>query len=301
MSKIYLILLLPFSLCLVIGDLAAQNQKNILFVGNSLTYYNNMPQTLQKMVDESGLNITIDQSTKPGFTLGQHAKYTIDTLGNMEEATDGLIPPTVDKIISKNWDVVVLQEATAFMLNEPQRSVYCEPAIFYLDSIIKTKGGKTILYEGYAAPGKDSFPKQHCQLWLNMFYFNTSEHKKLFTTKEFIERVKDSLVCTDFFHNSAEEEIELQLEYNRIAKKIGAFVAPVGYAFELCKVKYPSISLFDSTDNFHPSRQGSYLIACVFYKFLTGLPLNKIKYSADVNEVEAREVRYLVDLVPMGY
>lgn len=39
---------------------------NVLFIGNSLTYFHDMPQTLQMMLDETHPNIEIDQSTFPG-------------------------------------------------------------------------------------------------------------------------------------------------------------------------------------------------------------------------------------------
>ncbi|WP_235982502.1 hypothetical protein [Gelidibacter maritimus] len=33
---------------------------NVLFIGNSLTYYHEMPQTFQKMLNETNTNITLD-------------------------------------------------------------------------------------------------------------------------------------------------------------------------------------------------------------------------------------------------
>jgi hypothetical protein len=45
---------------------------NVLFIGNSLTYFYDMPQTLQMMLNETNPNIKIDQSTNPGQSLSGH-------------------------------------------------------------------------------------------------------------------------------------------------------------------------------------------------------------------------------------
>ena len=258
-----------------------------------------MPKTLQLFFDEAGIKANIDQYTVDNFTLTDHATSLKDDRGQWERLAPDSASPTVEKILSKEWNEVILQEFQIFPLIKAQRLASCQPAICFLDSVIKLKGGKTILFEGYVAQKRYFLPKNYCKLYFNMEYFDMNIPKKMFTTKEFVERIKDSLVCTDSFNSSAEEEIELQLEYNRMAQKVGASVAHVGYCFELCKIKHPSIHLFNEVDNFHPSKQGSYLIACVFYKFLTGNNLNKIKYSAGVNEEEAKEIRELIDDIPM--
>ena len=45
---------------------------NVLFIGNSLTYFHDMPQTVQKMLNETDPNIKVEQSTFPGQSLPGH-------------------------------------------------------------------------------------------------------------------------------------------------------------------------------------------------------------------------------------
>src|SRR6185503_5840433 len=53
------------------GVVHAKTSK-VLFVGNSLTYSNNMLETLKEMIGEQSLNIQIDNSTPGGFSLADH-------------------------------------------------------------------------------------------------------------------------------------------------------------------------------------------------------------------------------------
>lgn len=66
----------------------------ILFVGNSYTYYNNLPATVESIAGASGCSLNASQVTIPGGSLRQHwARGT-----------------AVDSIRSGRWDYVVLQE-----------------------------------------------------------------------------------------------------------------------------------------------------------------------------------------------
>lgn len=50
---------------------------NVLFIGNSLTYFHNMPTILQDIFIENNKNIRVFQSTFPGIPLhNHHNKYT---------------------------------------------------------------------------------------------------------------------------------------------------------------------------------------------------------------------------------
>jgi hypothetical protein len=50
----------------------AADEINVLFIGNSLTYFYDMPQILQRMLNETNPNIKIEQSTFPGQSLSGH-------------------------------------------------------------------------------------------------------------------------------------------------------------------------------------------------------------------------------------
>ena len=77
-----------------VGLLLAQNQQQkILFIGNSITYFNDMPILFQEIANSKGKNIAV-QSHAPGGT----------------GFIDHVVSPTVYNLFKNNvWDAVVLQ------------------------------------------------------------------------------------------------------------------------------------------------------------------------------------------------
>lgn len=82
-------------ICLIACVLSAQAQKKkkVLFIGNSYTYVNNLPQVLTDLALSLGDTVIYDSSAPGGYTFQNHST----------NAT------TLAKIKSQNWDVVVLQ------------------------------------------------------------------------------------------------------------------------------------------------------------------------------------------------
>ena len=299
----------------------AQETKNILFVGNSLTYWNSLNNPdfpycnpmlgiLQKMFDEKKMNINIEKATNGSTTLAIHATYlgTDDPNEIFRRATQGEVPATIKKILSKHWDIVVLQESLNDVLNPGKRYYTTEPALMRLDSLIKQVHGKTVLYQAYSEPdpGKtyiihsgQKFPRTHYLKldtfghMFDFFAFDPSQMPKITGA--------DTTFYDDSFQNTAEEFHKLQIEYNTLAAKINAGIVEVGLAFEKCKRQYPEIHLYiesdESDNNIHPSMQGAYLIACMFYKYITGQSLDSVKYHADLNEDEAKKLRRVAESI----
>ena len=66
--------------------------KKILFLGNSYTYFNDLPAMVRNLASAAGLSATTSSNTPGGQTLQGHTSTSIGTIN------------------SGNWDVVVLQE-----------------------------------------------------------------------------------------------------------------------------------------------------------------------------------------------
>ena len=101
--------------------LQAQNTKNVLFIGNSITYYNNMPQTFEAIANSKGDQTSVTMYA-PGGT------------GFINHVNDANV---YAKFREKVWDFVVLQpgsnespgysetkEATLARLEQLQDSIY---------------------------------------------------------------------------------------------------------------------------------------------------------------------------------
>lgn len=77
-----------------IGLSASAQQTSVLFIGNSYTYVNDLPNTLRQLALSLGDTVTVASSAPGGYTLFQHSTYA----------------PTLTAIQSQPWDYVVLQE-----------------------------------------------------------------------------------------------------------------------------------------------------------------------------------------------
>ncbi len=82
------------------GLLDPMNNYNILFIGNSYTYYNEMPEVIFKEIaDAAGYNFTVKQLTKGGWDLVRSSSAD-DELGALVDA----------ELKETKYDFVVIQE-----------------------------------------------------------------------------------------------------------------------------------------------------------------------------------------------
>ena len=141
---------------------------------------------------------------------------------------------TIAKINSRSWDFVVLQEQSqrpSFPPAQVAQDVY--PYARQLDSLILLNNPctETVFYMTW---GRKYGDQGNCAFW--------------------------PPVCT--FLGMQEE---LRNSYVQMANDNAALVAPVGRAWQSSWTQDSSINLW-SSDNSHPSIEGSYLAACVFYE-----------------------------------
>ena len=69
-------------------------------IGNSFTFYWNLPLVLETMFESSNINIKVDQKTIGGSKLKEHWQYNIDDNYNIKE-----------------YDYVVLNDHSTYPLN----------------------------------------------------------------------------------------------------------------------------------------------------------------------------------------
>jgi hypothetical protein len=106
-------------------DPGAEDVK-ILFIGNSLTFFFDVPGQLRALAEQAGLDVFIDQSTVGGAKLAYHAAYR----------------PTIDKIYERPWDYVVLQ-GSDYAIAFPETHGEILPAITALTGMIRENDANT--------------------------------------------------------------------------------------------------------------------------------------------------------------
>jgi hypothetical protein len=106
---------------------------NVLFIGNSHTYFNYMPKMLSMLVDseDRGFRLFTDQCTGEGASLEWHWKN----------------PFSRNAIREKSWDYVVLQDRSGGPLEDPES--FARHA-HLLDAEIGKQGAKTAFFLTWA-------------------------------------------------------------------------------------------------------------------------------------------------------
>jgi len=127
---------------------------SILFIGNSYTYQNNLPQMLSELAKSGGQAIAVDMAAEGGWKLLQHATSA----------------STLYKIEQQKWTFVVLQEQSVVPSVEPNRTQEMYPAVRVLDDQIQQAGSRTLLFmtwgrrDGFAEVGHPDFASMQSQL-----------------------------------------------------------------------------------------------------------------------------------------
>lgn len=142
----------------------ASDSLQILFVGNSYTYYNNMPATISKMAATQGMKLAPSRALKGGESLKGHLKH-----------------PFLPEILKKGgFDYVVIQDASyrpSYSTKYVVDSVY--PYASAIDSLAKagSPGVKTIYYMTWGH--KDGILHHKTDYPMNRTYHDMQERLKL--------------------------------------------------------------------------------------------------------------------------
>ncbi len=222
---------------------ANQDTLKVLFVGNSYTYFWNLPQTVQAMAEEQGIPIITRQSTAGGQSLKNHWN------GDKELRTRELIS-------NNKWDYVILQNHSMSTIDTPEE--FAEYGKKFID-LARESGATPLLYMTWA---REKTPE----------------------TQRIISK-----------------------GYEKLGKKQKIEVVPVGVIWSKIREKYPEYHLFVD-DGSHPSVLGTYLIANVFYAFLTSgetknIPNRIISQDKDgeklylsiITEEQAINIHHVID------
>ena len=218
---------------------------NILFLGNSLMFYNDMPELFSQIATANGKKVNVQSVTRGSATISDFC----DLRTKVGEKTVPLLE-------NNKWDFVVIEPSRRISPYENTLKEVELASAKKIQKMAEAAGGEVILYS----------------VWGN----NTGsvvEYKAYdpITTCEVAVHPMDRKPHTRFLH-------EVNLEF---ADALGGVkVALAGYAFENCIAQYPEINLYHS-DEAHPSPVGSYLAAATVYVAMFGQKVKTIPYTID--------------------
>ena len=216
----------------------------VLFVGNSFTFFNSLPEMFAELARSGGHSVEIGMSAQGGWTCADHAAS----------------PMTLDKIEQGQWDFVALQEQSRIPAIAEERDERMYPAVRVLDSKIRESGGSTVLFMTWAPRNGLAGVEQE---------------------------------------EYAAAQAQLQSGYMAIANELDAMVAPVGIAWQGAVAQDPQLSLW-KTDGLHPTKEGTYLSACVFYAVILRQSPDGLAYTAGLSGEMARFLQAVAAEVVLG-
>lgn len=133
----------------ILGTIAQAQTYRALFLGNSYTAVNNLPEITASIASSMGDSLIWDQRTPGGFTLEAHSSSS----------------PSLNMIAEGNWDFVVLQEQSqrpAFPIQQVMIEVF--PYAHFLDSVINVHNpcAETMFYMTWGRKNGDA---ANCPTW----------------------------------------------------------------------------------------------------------------------------------------
>ena len=215
---------------------------NILFLGNSLMYYNEMPELFATIAKANGKEVNVKSVTKGSATISDFA----------DESTE-VGKQAIPLLKNNKWDYVIIEPSRRISPYENTVKDAELASAKKIQELAKAAGGDVLLYS----------------VWGNN-NGNVIEYKAVtpINMPEVASHLMGRKSHTAFMHG-------VNLEF---AAALGVKVALAGYAFENCIAKYPEFNLYHS-DERHPSPIGSYLAAAVIYTTVFGEKAEIIPYA----------------------
>ena len=140
--------------------IAQQDTTKVLFVGNSFTYYYNLPQVVSAMAKSQGDAIMTRQSTVGGTNLEQHWKGEKGTL------TKALIE-------ARDWDYVVFNNHSLSAIKTPESfMVYSKKFI----DLVRAKGAEPIFMMTWAYKDNPLMQPKITEMYQQLSEETTSGH-----------------------------------------------------------------------------------------------------------------------------
>ena len=213
----------------------------------------------------TGVNNLPSLTSQLTTSLGDTLTYSSNTPGGYTLQGHSTNTTTLNSIEQGNWDFVILQDQSqrpSFSPAQVATEVY-PYAKTLVDSIKSANTCTEPLF--YMTWGRENGDQQNCQ-----FY---------------------SPICT---YNGMQER--LRTSYMEMATDNNASVSPVGAAWKYTRDNYPTINLY-SPDESHPSLEGSYLAACVFYSSMFKKSPEGASFNAGLSTATASTLQEVAKLI----
>ena len=231
----------------------------VLFLGNSLIFFNDMPKMFEDLCIYDGIPMQVDSVTQGSCTMSLLA--TTQTSIGLQ---------AYKKLTEETWDYVIIEpsrRATPF-----EDSIYeaeLEAAVV-LDQLAQDAGAETLIYSVWG---------------LNKGETGVYQQVGYDSIKTGTHAITRSAHCN--YMNWFGEKVSERLGGRQIIK--------AGYAFENSIATFPSTNIY-YTDDQHPNATGSYLVACTIFDTMFGLESSGLDYKSTVPAQTAANMQSIADM-----
>lgn len=236
--------------------------RHVLFIGNSRTYYHNMPMMVRFMADSA--------QSPYLYVLSMHTPSGESFKGHWENSK-------VQNLLELKWDEVVLQGQSP----ENLMPIWSESFLEYGEKLIlkaRETGVIPKLYPPWIYEGGEykALTAQYAG-WYN-------QHVRYYEERK------------EFFYPFSPEVhyAYIQRDYLQLAQKTGADLVNIPEVWEKLRSSGPQYQYL-TVDGNHPSLQGSYLVALMFYAAFSGDDVNNVSYvPGGLSQEEAEHIKKVV-------
>ena len=204
-----------------------------LFIGNSYTYYNDLPVLINKLANTTGDTLLFAQSTPGGYTLEQHSTYAA----------------SLSALKAKSYDYVVVQEQSQRpALDSATNAFKFFKYASFLDSIRKVFSpcGQTMLYMTW---GRKTGDANNCSTNPNVCTYEGMD-SMLNVRYRMAQKQLGALIspvgAVRNYLRKHHPEIELYESDNSHPSPAGSYVSAVTFYASMFK-KDPSLTTYDFT------------------------------------------------------
>ena len=226
---------------------AADPTLNVLFLGNSLMYYNDMPEIFGALANGAGRKVNVKSVTKGSATMSDFASQSTEVGAQ-----------AIPLLKNQKWDYVIIEPSRRISPyeNTVKDAEFASAAT--LKSLAEAAGAKVILYA----------------VWGN----NNG------TVVEYSAASPTSISETGTHTMSRKAHTKfMEAVSAELADRLGGVaIAHAGYAFENFIAAHPTVNLYH-TDERHPSPDGSFLAACVIYDTIFGASASESPYTMNLS------------------
>lgn len=238
-----------------------EKQINVLFLGNSLMYFNDMPKLFASLAQAAGKPVTVGSVTKGAATMSDFAAEQTEVGRKLRTKLD------------QHWDYIIIEPSRRITPDEPTVLAAELEAAKRLQALAGSVGAEILLYS----------------VWGN----NTG------SLKIFHAESPTAITAVGKRAISRADHAQFMREVGkRVSAELGgAPIIDAGRAFEYMIANMPGVNLYDP-DERHPSAEGSYLAACAVYARLFGERTEGNTFTAELPA--APQLQKAADAVVLG-